>query len=190
LDIDGACGAPHARVVFLHDMLAACAISGLVFAATYTILEQGLRAYAVGTTRVEGQQAARVALARLGVEIRNAGRGARWTAPAVVVAERSRLVLASDVDDDGTTADRGELITWQLVGSTLRRNAGGGAQPVAEGVRAFELRYFDSEGRTTTDPAAIRAVEVTVIVAAAGPESILARGTATTMTTRVRLRNR
>jgi fumarate hydratase class II/aspartate ammonia-lyase len=46
----------------------------------------------------------------------------------------------SDLDNDGTTTDRGEQITWQLVGSVLRRNAGAGAQPVANGVRAFDRR--------------------------------------------------
>lgn len=190
MDIDGARASPDARVVLLHDLLAACAISGCVFAATYTVLEQGLRSYSIGAARAESQQAARAALARMSVEIRNAGRGARWTAPAVFVAEPSRIVLASDLDDDGTTADRGELITWQLVGSVLRRNAGAGAQPIASGVRAFELRYFDAAGRSTADAAAARVVEVTLVTAPVGPESGLARGVATRISTRVRLRNR
>jgi Tfp pilus assembly protein PilW len=190
LDIDATRVSPDARGVFLHDILVGCALSGFVLAATYTVLEQGLRAYTVGAARVEGQQAARAALARMSFEIRNAGRGARWTASAIAVAERSRLVLASDLDDDGTTSDRGELITWQLVGSVLRRNAGAGAQPVASGVRDLELRYFDAAGRSTTDPLAVRVVEVVLVTAPAGPESGLARGVATTMTTRARLRNR
>jgi type II secretory pathway component PulJ len=190
LDIDGARVAVDARHVGLHDLLVACAISGFVLAATYTVLEQGLRSHSVGSARAESQQSARAALARLSVEIRNAGRGARWTAPAIEVAEPSRIVLASDLDDDGTTLDRGERITWQLVGSILRRNAGAGAQPVANGVRAFELRYFDAAGRPTTDPLEVRTVEVVLVTVPDGPESGLARGVATRMTTRVRLRNR
>ena len=101
----------------------ACAVCGLVLAGTYTTFEQSLRTQAVGVARAEAQQAARAALARLSIEIRNAGRGPRWTGPAIVVAEPSRIVLASDLDADGTTVDKGELITWQLVGSVLRRNA-------------------------------------------------------------------
>jgi Tfp pilus assembly protein PilW len=174
--------------VLLHELLVGCALCGVVLGATYTVLEHGLRAYTVGTARAEGQQAARVALARMSGEIRYAGLGARWTAPAVDVIEPSRLVLASDLDNDGTTGDRGERITWQLVGSTLRRNAGGGAQPVANGVRALELRYFDADGRPTADPLAVRMVEV--VLQATGPESSLGQGVATRMTTRVRLRNR
>jgi len=176
--------------VFLHDVLVGCAICGFVLSATYTVLEQGLRAYSVGTARAESQQAARAALARMSVEIRNAGRGPRWTAAAISVAEPSRVVLASDLDADGTTSDRGEMITWHLAGSVLRRSAGAGAQPVANGVRALELRYFDAAGRSTADAAAVRMVEVTLVTVPDGPESGLARGVATRMTTRVRLRNR
>ena len=154
------------------------------------MFEQSLRTQAFGVARAETQQTARAALARLSVEIRNAGRGAHWTGPAIVVAEGSRVVLASDLDADGTTADRGELITWQLVGSVLRRNAGAGAQPVANGVRAFELRYLDEAGRATADVFRIRVVEVVLVTVPDGPESSLARGVATEITTRVRLRNR
>jgi type II secretory pathway component PulJ len=190
LDIDGACGWFDARVVFLHEMLLACALTGVVLAGTYTLLDQGLRAYTVGAARAEGQQAARAALVRMSAEIRYAGRGARRTGPAIAVADPSRLVIASDLDDDGTTDDRGELITWHLDGSILRRNAGGGAQPIANGVRALELRYFDAAGRATALPGEVHAVEVSLLVGPDGLESILARGTATRLTTRVRIRNR
>ena len=190
LRIDGARATLDACGVFLHDMLVACAIAGCVFAATYTVLEHGVRAHHMGSGRAESQQAARVAMWRLGVEIRNAGRGAKAIMPAIIVAEPSRIVLASDLDGDGTTTGRGELITWQLVGAILRRDAGGGAQPVVNGVRAFDLQYFDGEGRATSDPLAIRVVDVAIVTAPDGPESSLARGIATPLTTRVRLRNR
>ena len=172
------------------QLLVACALTGLVLAGIYTVFEQSLRTYVVGVARAESQQSARVALARLSAEIRHAGRGARWTGPAIVVAEPSRLVLASDLDADGTTADRGEVITWQLVGSVLRRNAGAGAQPVINGVREFAIRYFDEAGRATADVLSIRAVEVVLVTVPDGPESSLARGVATQVTTRARLRNR
>ena len=176
--------------MFVPQLLVACALTGLVLAGMYTMFEQSLRAHAIGVARAEAQQSARVALARLSVEIRHAGRGARWTGPAIVVAEASRIVLGSDLDADGTTADRGELITWQLVGSVLRRNAGAGAQPVVNGVRAFDLRYLDAAGRVTSDTLAIRAVDVVLVTVPDGPESSLARGVAAQVTTRVRLRNR
>ena len=176
--------------MFLFEMLVACALTVVVLGGMYTLLEHGFRAYTVGAARAEGQQAARAALVRMSAEIRYAGRGVRRTGAAIAVANPSQLVLASDLDDDGTTNDRGELITWHLDGSILRRDAGGGAQPIANGVRAFELRYFDAAGRSTTLPVEIRAVEVALVVGHDGPESTLAAGVTTRLTTRVRVRNR
>ena len=183
--------ADAARMV-LHELLVALAVGGVVMAVTYTTFEHGLRAYEIGAARVETQQAARNAIQRLATEIRYAGRGARWTDAAIVVAEPSRLVLASDLDDDGTTTDRGEQVTWQLVSSVLRRNGGtgAGAQPVINGVRTFALRYFDVGGAPTTDVTAVCTVEITLVTEPAGPASSLAEGVASQFTTRVRLRNR
>ena len=148
--------------------------------------------HAVGTARVETQQAARSAIERLAHEIRYAGRGARWTDAAIAVAEPSRIVLASDLDDDGTTSDRGEQVTWQLVGTVLRRNSGTGAgsQPVINGVRVFELRYFDTDGAPTSVVTDVRTVEIVLVTEPAGPASSLAQGVTTRVSTRVRLRNR
>jgi type II secretory pathway component PulJ len=192
LDIDGARASFDASRVALHEMLVAIAVCGVVIATTYATLEQGLRTHAVGAARVETQQAARSALERLAQEIRYAGRGTRWTGAVIVVAEPSRLVLANDLNDDGTTTARGEQITWQLVGSVLRRNSGSGAgaQPVINGVRAFELRYFDVDGAPTTDVAAVCTVEIALTTEPAGPPSSLAQGVVTQVSTRVRLRNR
>jgi hypothetical protein len=173
----------------LSDVLVACAITGVVLAGTYTLLDQGLRAYTVGAARAESLQAARAALVRMSAEIRYAGRGARRTGPAIVV-HPAQLVIESDLDDDGTTADRGERVTWHLDGAILRRNAGGGAQPIANGVRALEVRYLDGAGRVTGLAMEVRAVEVSLVVGPDGRESSLARGVLTRLTTRVRLRNR
>jgi hypothetical protein len=188
IDDDG--GALDARPMSLGELLVAGALTAVVLGGMYALLDQGLRAYTVGSARAEDQQAARAALARLSAELRYAGRGVRRTGPAITVADPSRLVIASDLDDDGTVDDRGELITWHLDGSILRRNAGGGAQPVANGVRALEFRYFDAGGRVTALPTEVRAVEVSLLVGPDGPDSMFTRGTATRMTTRVRIRNR
>lgn len=176
----------------LHEILVASAVGGVVLTATYATLEHGLRTHAVGAARVESQQAARHAVQRLAQEIRYAGRGARWTDAAISVAEPSRIVLASDLDDDGTTNDRGEQVSWQLVGSILRRNGGtgAGAQPIINGVRTFELRYFDVDGALTTDGSAVRTVDIVLVTEPAGPAADLARGVVAQAGTRVRLRNR
>jgi hypothetical protein len=176
--------------VSLHELLVACALVGLVMGTTYTLLAEGLRAYTIGMARAESQQAARVAVARLSAEARMAGRGPDPTVLALPVVEPERVVLDADLDADGDTTGRGERVTWRRDGRVLRRHAGGGAQPVVNGVRRFELAYFDEAGVPTTDPRAARAVAITVVTEPDRSVGDLGRGVAVTMTTRVRLRNR
>ena len=174
----------------LHELVVAVAVMGVVFAGAYGSLDAGLRVYAIGAARAESQQSARVSLSRLAREIRVTGVGADIHLPAIAAADSAAIVLASDLDADGALATRGERITWHLGGSTLRRDAGGGAQPVANGVQRLAFRYLDADGAPTTDPAAVRRVEITVLAASPGAESSLARGVSTHFGTEARLRNR
>jgi len=57
----------------LAEMLVVCAIVGLVMASLLGLVMQGQQAYWFGTTQVDGQQTARVALERMTKEIREAG---------------------------------------------------------------------------------------------------------------------
>ena len=174
----------------LADLLASLAVLGLVLSGAFTLLHHGQRAYAVGAARVEAQQNARIAVDRLVREIRQAGhRDAAANFPAISVAERSRIVLHLDVDGDGVLAARGETITWRLAGGVLRRDAGGGAQPIIEGVRDFILTYRDEHDAPTAEAAGVRSVRITLTTGADGAPG-LARLQATTVTTEVRLRNR
>src|SRR5229473_2127829 len=63
--------------------------------------------------------------------------------------------------------------------TTLRRDAGGGAQPLAEGVRRFALSYLDREGLLTTDRGQIVSVRMELEVGRAGPEATV--GTVVTL---------
>jgi type II secretory pathway component PulJ len=189
LDIDARAARTDAARVSLAEMLVALALTGSVLATTYTVLDHGMRVHAVGAARAESQQSARAALYRLAREIRTTGRGGEGTFPAIVTAEDTRIVLVSDLDADGTTTTRGEAITWELVGDVLRRNAGAGAQPIASGVRRLAFRYFDGAGRPVAEPGSIRVVEVTLVTGADGSGG-RAPGIGTTLTTRIRLRNR
>jgi len=175
--------------VHLADLLAALAVFGLIAAATFTTLQEGLRAYTIGAARAESQQSARVALERLAGELRMAGLGPQdSTFAAISVAEPTRVVLHRDLDGDGAVTASGETITWRLAGRTLRRDAGGGAQPIIDGVRSFVLEYLDGAGEPTASASDVRTVVITLVTEA---ESVLAgRDVTTTFATRVRLRNR
>jgi Tfp pilus assembly protein PilW len=173
--------------VTLADLLAAFAILGLVLAAVLSVFAEGQRAYTHGAARVETQQSARVALARMAREIRQAGHGAGAFAP-IAVAEPARLVIQHDLDGDGVAAARGETVTWLLSAGVLRRDAGAGAQPIVNGVRALSFAYFDAAGRPTFRADTIRVVVITLTTE---PEHPGAGGiTRTTLSTEIRLRNR
>jgi len=80
----------------------------------------------------------------------------------VVVAEPTRIAFQRDFNGNGVVDPTRERVTYLLrVGETiLRRDAGGGAQPVINGVRAFRLTYLDRAGLETVDPAAVTAVRI------------------------------
>jgi type II secretory pathway component PulJ len=181
--------ASHATLpaMTLAELLVSLCLVAVLAAATVTFLAQGQRAWATGAARAETQQTARVALTRMVADVRIAGFGGS-SFDAVAGAEPQSMVLQLDLDADGTIAAAGERITWRLAGSVLRRDAGGGAQPVANGVRALEFRYFDAAGATTATPADIRSVAITLTTE---PEHAATSTTPTaTVSTLVRLRNR
>ena len=153
------------------------------------VLEQGQRAYAMGAARVEAQQNARVALTRLVADVRGAGGGSPGF-DAISMAEPQRLVLHQDANGDGRVAGSRETVVWQLSGTTLRRAAGAGAQPVLDGVEHFALTYFDAADAATTSPAAVRSVGITLTTRSQHARPPEARAATFVVATRVRLRNR
>lgn len=147
----------------LVDLLVALAVGGGLMASTLTLLHLGLRAWVWGAARVEAQQSARYALERLAGELREAGYDPTVAGVApVVLAEPTRVVFQRDLNGNGVVDPTRERVTYLLrAGETiLRRDAGGGAQPVVEGVRGFRLVYLDRGGAPTTDPAAVTAVRI------------------------------
>lgn len=168
----------------LVEVLIATAVMALLMAATLSILQSGLAAYAWGSGRVEAQQAIRAALERMARELGEAGYDpASAGLEAVVVAEAARVVFQRDLNGNGVIDPTHERVTYVLraAESTLRRDAGGGAQPIAEGVRRFALAYFDDHGLPTTDPAQIASVRIELETGKTRAEA--------TMATRVMLRN-
>jgi type II secretory pathway component PulJ len=174
----------------LAELLVASAVLGLVLSGTFLALDQGYQAYAFGAARVESQQSARAALARMAHDVRvMAGGGSHGFAP-IALAEPQRLMLQYDKNHDGIIAGTGETITWRLDGTILRRDAGGGGQPVINGVRGLLLTYFDADGAPTTTPEVVRSVEIRLTT---GPDHAPRRKGWTigaTVATRVRVRNR
>src|SRR5437660_12814776 len=173
LDIAAGSVVDDAARVSLADLLVGLAMFAVVGAAAFTLLDEGRRAWAFGMARAETQQSARVALARLSAELRVAGRGGR-NFDAVALAAPDTIVLQQDLDGDGIIAANGERVTWRPVGTVLPRDAGGGLQPIVNGVRSLRLTYFDAAGVPTLAPAAVRSPAVPL---ASRPDSSVVRPT-------------
>ena len=147
----------------LPDLLVSTAVAGLVLAAMLGILRSGLSAYGWGAARVSAQQGARIAVERMARELREAGYDPRGAGiAAIVVAEPARVTFQRDLDGDGLVDPTSERVTLLLRPgeSVLRRDAGGGAQPLVNDVRRFALRYFDRRGVETVDPAAVASIGI------------------------------
>ena len=175
-----------ARGFTLLEVLVAMAVGGLVMAGTLSLLLAGQGAYAAGEARAEAIQGARVGLERMATELRQAGydpQGAGFA--AIEVAEPERITLLHDLNENGTIDPTRERITYLLRGAVLRREAGGGAQPLVEGVQRLSLSYYDREDRPTTEPARVASVGIVLEVARSAPRSLAP----IVMGTRVRLRN-
>jgi prepilin-type N-terminal cleavage/methylation domain-containing protein len=172
-----------ARGFTLLELLVAMAVGGLVMAGTLSLFLAGQGAYAAGLARADATQGARVGLERMATELRQAGydpHGAGFD--AIALAEPERVILQRDLNENGVIDATRERVTYLLRGTVLRREAGGGAQPLVDGVRRLVLSYYDRDDRPTTEPARVVSIGIVLEVARAGPAPAF-------MGTRVRIRN-
>jgi type IV pilus assembly protein PilW len=168
----------------LPELLVATAVVGLVLAGVVGLLRSGVQAYGRGSARVDAQQSARIALDRMARELREAGYDPRGTGiAAIVVADPARVTFDRDLNGNGVVDATSERVTFLLRAgeSVLRRDAGAGAQPLAEHVRALAFTYYDPAGAQTADPRAVASIRIRVEVGRAAAEPA--------MTTEVALRN-
>ena len=155
----------------LVDLLVALAVGGGLMASSLGLLHLGLRAWLWGSARVSAQQSARYALERMASELREAGYDPTVAGIApVLVAEPTRIVFQRDLNGNGVVDPTRERVTYLLRPGEriLRRDAGGGAQPVIEEVRELRLTYLDRTGGPTADPAAVTAVRIRIEVGELG----------------------
>lgn len=142
------------RGFVLVELLAACAVLGLLMAGLFLALQQGQSAYLFGAGRVEVQQNARVALDRLLRELRTA------TQVGTATTNDVRFTYL-----DGTNA----LITveYSLGGTSLQRNQTVPAIPgqpavLVGGVSGFTVTYYDINDVAGATAATARAVEIQI----------------------------
>jgi type II secretory pathway component PulJ len=160
----------------LAELLVSLAVLALVMAAVSGVLAGGFQAYGWGAARVLAQQGGRIALERMAVELREAGYDPTGAGIQAIVAAAPALVtFQRDLNGNGVVDATRERVTFLLrPGDTvLRRDAGGGAQPIVEDVHRLTLTYLDRAGAPASDPAAIALVHISLEVGRAGSRSVV-----------------
>jgi type II secretory pathway component PulJ len=160
----------------LAELLVSLAVLSLPLAGMFAILRVAVDAYGWGVGRVEAQQAARLALERIAGELREAGYDPTGAGiEPVVVAAPTLVTFQRDLNGNGLVDPTRERVSFLVrPGETvLRRDAGGGAQPIIDGVRRLSLIYFDGTGAPVADPARVRSVRITLEVGLSGPVAVM-----------------
>ena len=178
----------------LVELMITLVIAGIISAALYATYLAQQRSYIAQEAVAEMQQNIRAAMMLMTRDIRMAGYDPMGGSGATIVsASVNQLRFTMDLNADGDTSDANEDVTYGFGGgdadsngnqdddnnadgiadagyADLGRNAGGGFQPVADNIQAIEFQYLDGSGATTTVPANIRAVRISILARASRPD--------------------
>lgn len=167
----------------LAEMLVAMAVIGFVLGGILLLQQQGQQAYLFGSNRVEVQQNARVALERMARDLR--------AATSISTAAATNLVFVSK-DSSGNDVP----MQYQLSGTNLDRTCTCPADPtngtltLIGAVGALAFTYKTQAGATTTTPADVRVIDISITTKTEESVASYAPGNrAVSVDTTVRLRN-
>jgi type IV pilus assembly protein PilW len=171
----------------LLELLIAMGIAIIIMAGIYTTYVSQQKSYKITEQVSSLQQNVRAAMHLMERDIRMAGYDPRRTGDFGFgsIAATTTITFTMDTVTENGARDSGETITYfyDSANKILKRDAGTGAgrQPLAENIQEFTFYYRAESGTTTTDPSAVRAVDITLRAKDGDHERSL--------TTRVRCRN-
>jgi len=172
----------------ITEIIVGLALASVILTAMISVFSSLSQSYTTQNVAAGVQQATRTGIDYMIQNIRMAGFNPFRLAEVGIKNDisKSSFHFSYDEDEDGTIASK-EDITFKLEDGTLRRiTMGGNSEPLIENVSNLEFTYLDINDDTTSNPMAIRAVEVSMTVAeAAGREQKVSR----TYSTRVICRN-
>lgn len=149
----------------LIELLVAMAIAGIVMSAVYSAYRSQQRSYVIQEQVVAMQQNLRAGLNLIEREIRMAGYDPTGAAGAGIMSMGANSIQVTfDLDGNGDTLGTDEDVKYGLNASgNLGRDTGGGLQPAAENIDALDFVYLDGDRNVTSDPVAVRSIEITMI---------------------------
>jgi type IV pilus assembly protein PilW len=149
----------------LTELLVALFISGIVMGTILSAYYTQNKSYAVQDQLAAMEQNLRAAMDIMIRETRMAGYDPTGTANAgIVAANAASLTITEDLDGDGSISSD-ESITYSLADSDgdgdndLERNS----NLIAENIDALNFVYLDENDASTTIPAEIRSIQITMV---------------------------
>lgn len=141
------------------ELLIAAAMTSLLMAAIFYILQQGQNVYLFGAGRAEVQQTARGALDRIARELRTG---------IVVTTANANNITFQYIDDSGVGGGNVPVtitVQYSLNGTNLQRNQtapflAGQPETVIGGVTGFALTYFNANNVAAANAGDVRTVNV------------------------------
>ncbi|MBM4439944.1 MAG: prepilin-type N-terminal cleavage/methylation domain-containing protein [Candidatus Rokubacteria bacterium] len=198
----------------LAEMLVAAAVIGLVLAGLLSLLMSGQQAFVTGSNRTEAVSSSRIVLFRMAEEVRTGGYDPRNTASFAAITPLNPPNVGFTIGNDWNATgaiesnllvnvngtNRGEQITYSVVGTALRRQESvvdGAAVEITNTLNNIVITYLNADDvdvtatahQATTAPT-IRTVVVTVTTNPDVQESGTVTDVALTSTIRARVRNR
>jgi prepilin-type N-terminal cleavage/methylation domain-containing protein len=182
----------------LAELLVASAVLGLLMLGVFTVQRQGLKAYQVGSARVEVQQNARAALDTMVNEIRRAldvtaVAAECGTGPVPTGGGGTSISVTVPFRDPANPAlEIVKTIDYRLTDTTLERREEPAVayDALIGGVQSVRIWCYNANGVLTATPTLVRSVHIQV---STQTESVVAatsdRDQHAVMETRVRLRN-
>lgn len=182
----------------LVELMISLAMTGIIVAAVYSAYIIQQKSYTAQDQVTEMQQNIRAAIYTMVHEIRMAGYDPTFTAGSTIIAATniSTISFTQDLNENGAVnggaADPNETVTYGFLAAddadgdgivdnadgvaSLRRDTGGGLQPIAENIQAIELFYTLNDNTTTTAPtnvqlADIRTVTISILARSGRPDA-------------------
>ncbi len=164
----------------LIEVVISLALSVVTVGAVYNVYLSQVKAQVVREDKLDMQQHARVAMDLVVREVIMAGYDPRHVNRDVnagndfygIIHHPTQLMIKADLDGNGIPTDSNESIQFShdQATFTLRRDTGGGRQPLAEHIESFSIKYFDQNGRATTDSKEVRQIEIKIIARTQRPD--------------------
>lgn len=164
----------------LVEVVLTMGLSLLTLSLLYSIYVRELHAQQIREEVLDAQQRARVVVDLISRELLMAGYDPAGvnddTNPANdfsgVWVDTMGLQIKADLSGNGLLTDPNESTTFSYdpVARVLRRNTGGGNQPLVEDLESFQVRLLDKVGSQAVLPQDVRAVELSVAARTTRPD--------------------